>query len=149
MTLPTLRLLLALTLGFSLTAHAHGEAEHSPMHDKMEALNRDLRTLKRSLTPSAATAAASATPKEQLALADKLLAQVKELAAMKPSAKGGGPADVERLATYEKRMQPLVEKFAELRAAIAAEETNKAQEIVKALNKMKEEGHEAMGVEED
>lgn len=142
MTSPALRLLLALVVAFSLTARAAEKHEHSPMHDKMEALNRDLRALKRGLADPAIKA-------DLPALSDKLLERAKELAAMKPEAKGGGPADAERLAIYEKRMQPLVEKFTELQAAIAAKESEKADEIVKALDKMKDEGHEAMGVEED
>lgn len=138
----SLRLLLALTIAFSLIARAAEEPEHSPLHDKMEALNRDLRQLKRGL-------AGTATKEEQLKLADKMLAGAKEVAAMKPLAKDGGAADAGRIADYQKRMEPLVKEFERLREAIAAGKADAAKEIVNSLYKMKEEGHEAMGVEED
>ncbi len=68
---------------------------------------------------------------------------------MKLQAKEGGPADAGRVAEYNKRMAPLVKEFERLREAIASGRGEEAKEIVKSLYKMKEDGHEAMGVVEE
>jgi hypothetical protein len=131
---------LALCVSFA----AADEKENTPLHKEMAEMNKALRSLKRTATDASKKA-------DNLALVDKMKADVaaalkEEPAKTKDQPSAEKPAYLEK---YKKELEQLDKTFDELKAAIEKGDAETIKSIFAKLSEEKDKGHKDFGVDED
>jgi soluble cytochrome b562 len=135
--------LLAFVSAFAVAASLAVAEEDTPLSKEMAAMNKALRSLKKSVNDPAEKAA-------NLAAIDKMKANVTASAKLEPAKTKDQPA-AEKAAyieKYKKQMADLEKAFDELRAAVDKGDTNAAQTAFEKLSDLKEKGHKDFAPDE-
>lgn len=135
--------LLAIVSAFAVAASLAVAEEDTPLSKEMSAMNKALRTLKKSANDPSEKAA-------NLAAIDKMKANVAAAAKLEPAKTKDQPA-AERAAyleKYKKQMADLEKGFDELKAAIEKGDEATIQGAFEKLSDLKEKGHKDFAPDE-
>ena len=135
--------LLAFVSAFALAASLAVAEDDTPLAKEMSALNKALRSLKKTVSDPAAKAA-------NLAAIDKMKANVTAAAKYEPAKTKDQPAAEKPayLEKYKKQMVDLEKALDELRAAVDKADETAVQTAFEKLSDMKEKGHKDFAPDE-
>ncbi len=134
----TLSILLGSFAGFNSASAAHHEEEHTELGEQMEIVGKTFRSLRRAVRDPAKNA-------ESAAMAGKMLAAAKAAQEFEPAWKAEQPEDeqAEFVAGYNKEMEKFVMMLTDLKAALEADDNDKANEIISSMRDQQRSSHKA------
>lgn len=132
----TLALLFGSFAGFNTATAAHHEEGHTELLDQMELIGKTFRSLRRAVRDPAKNA-------ESAAMAGKMLDAAKASLEHEPSWTSEQPAaeQADFVASYKKDMKIFIATLTDLKAALEADENDKANEIIGSLRDQNRDSH--------
>ena len=135
--------LLAFASAFAVAATLAAAEEDTPLSKEMSAMNKALRTLKKSVNDPGSKAA-------NLAAIDKMKANVSAAAKLEPAKTKDQPAAEKPayIEKFKKQMAELEKAFDELKAAVDKGDETAIQGAFEKLSDLKEKGHKDFAPDE-
>lgn len=134
----TLAILLSSFVGLNTVTAAHHEEGHTELGEQMEVIGKTFRSLRRAVRDPAKNA-------ESAAMAGKMLKAAKASLAHDPAWTAEQPAgeQADFVAGYKKEMKVFVGLLTDLKAALEADDNDKANEVIESLRDQQRSSHKA------
>lgn len=132
----TLALLLGSFAGFNTATAAHHEEGHTELGEQMETIGKTFRSLRRAVRDPAKNA-------ESAAMVGKMLKAAKSGLDHEPAWKAEQPAgeQADFVASFKKEMKVFVQLLTDLKAALEADDNDKANELIASLRDQQRSSH--------
>ncbi|MEJ6601991.1 MAG: cytochrome b562 [Verrucomicrobiia bacterium] len=132
----TLAILLSSFVGLNTATAAHHEEGHTELGEQMEVIGKTFRSLRRAVRDPAKNA-------ESAAMVGKMLKAAKSGLDHEPAWKAEQPAgeQADFVANFKKEMKVFVQILTDLKAALEADNNDKANELIESLRDQQRSSH--------